>query len=134
MVLAYATVLFYIANEGLSVIENLAEIGVKVPSINLDKLHVISNDDKERVNNVLRTRNRSNLDKLAINTKKVSLKWYEYCVENRINILIYETIRTAATQQEVVVNEPVNENKIITFQDWLTIATNKIRKGLMALW
>lgn len=44
--IAYATVLFYIANEGLSVIENLAEIGVKVPSIITDKLHVISNEDK----------------------------------------------------------------------------------------
>ncbi|MGM7719445.1 phage holin family protein [Metabacillus sp. Hm71] len=43
---AYATVLFYIANEGLSVVENLAEIGVKVPSVILDKLHVIQSDNK----------------------------------------------------------------------------------------
>lgn len=45
--IAYATVLFYIANEGLSVVENLAAIGVKVPSVILDKLHVIQSDDKK---------------------------------------------------------------------------------------
>ncbi len=45
---AFVTVLFYIANEGLSIIENLAQIGVKVPSVIADKLHVIqSNDQKE---------------------------------------------------------------------------------------
>lgn len=43
---AFATVLFYIANEGLSVIENLAQIGVKVPSVISDKLHVIQEKDK----------------------------------------------------------------------------------------
>lgn len=43
---AYGTVLFYIANEGLSVLENLAQIGVKVPKVILDKLHVIQSDDK----------------------------------------------------------------------------------------
>lgn len=46
------------------------------------------------------TRNRTNLNQLAINTKKAALKWYEYCVENSINILIYETKRSAATQQK----------------------------------
>lgn len=46
---AFVTVLFYIANEGLSIIENLAQIGVKVPSVIADKLHVIqSNDSKEK--------------------------------------------------------------------------------------
>lgn len=44
--IAYATVLFYIANEGLSVVENLAEIGVKVPSVITDKLSVIQSKDK----------------------------------------------------------------------------------------
>lgn len=34
----YATVLFYIANEGLSIVENLAEIGVLVPAGIADKL------------------------------------------------------------------------------------------------
>lgn len=44
---AMATVLFYIANEGLSIIENLAQIGVKVPKVISDKLHVIESDNKE---------------------------------------------------------------------------------------
>jgi toxin secretion/phage lysis holin len=47
---AFITVLFYIANEGLSIIENLAQIGVKVPSVIADKLHVIqSESEKEKV-------------------------------------------------------------------------------------
>lgn len=45
--IAYATVLFYIANEGLSVVENLAEIGVKVPSVILDKLQVIQSENEK---------------------------------------------------------------------------------------
>ncbi|MCM3411450.1 phage holin family protein [Metabacillus litoralis] len=43
---ALATVLFYIANEILSITENCAEIGIKVPQIILDKLHVIQNEEK----------------------------------------------------------------------------------------
>jgi toxin secretion/phage lysis holin len=34
----YATVLFYIANEGLSIVENLAEVGVLVPANLAEKL------------------------------------------------------------------------------------------------
>lgn len=44
---AFVTVLFYIANEGLSIIENLAQIGVKVPSVIADKLHVIQAEKKK---------------------------------------------------------------------------------------
>ena len=40
----YTTVLFYIANETLSVVENLSELGVKVPQIVMDKLHVMQNE------------------------------------------------------------------------------------------
>lgn len=40
----YATVLFYLANEGLSIIENLAAVGVLVPAGLADKLKSI--DDK----------------------------------------------------------------------------------------
>lgn len=40
----YATVLFYLANEGLSIIENLAAVGVLVPASLADKLKSI--DDK----------------------------------------------------------------------------------------
>jgi toxin secretion/phage lysis holin len=42
-VLTYGTVLFYVGNEGLSVIENLAEIGVKVPESIKSRLNVINN-------------------------------------------------------------------------------------------
>ncbi|WP_339233778.1 MULTISPECIES: phage holin family protein [Oceanobacillus] len=43
---AYATVLFYIVNEGISIIENLADVGVLVPKGLADKLHSIDNSDK----------------------------------------------------------------------------------------
>jgi toxin secretion/phage lysis holin len=45
---AFATVLFYIGNEGLSIIENLSQIGVKVPNVIQDKLHVIQNEDEKK--------------------------------------------------------------------------------------
>src|SRR5699024_4865832 len=38
---AYATVLFYIMNEGLSIIENLAVVGVIVPKVIAEKLESI---------------------------------------------------------------------------------------------
>ncbi|MFJ5965530.1 holin family protein [Bacillus sp. NPDC093026] len=46
-VLTYGTVLFYIANEGLSIVENLVQIGVKIPSVITDKLHVIESDSQK---------------------------------------------------------------------------------------
>lgn len=39
--LTFATVLFYIANEGLSIFENMAELGVLVPTNLAEKLKVI---------------------------------------------------------------------------------------------
>lgn len=39
--LTFATVLFYIANEGLSIFENMAQLGVLVPSNLAEKLKVI---------------------------------------------------------------------------------------------
>lgn len=39
----YATVLFYIANEGLSILENLAQVGVLVPNNLAKKLKSIDN-------------------------------------------------------------------------------------------
>ncbi|MDM5217027.1 holin family protein [Bacillus sp. PW192] len=45
-VLTFGTVLFYIANEGLSITENLAQIGVKIPGFITDRLHVIENGEK----------------------------------------------------------------------------------------
>ncbi|MGG1381842.1 phage holin family protein [Bacillus velezensis] len=44
-VLTFGTVLFYIANEGLSITENLAQIGVKIPAVITDRLHVIESDN-----------------------------------------------------------------------------------------
>ncbi|NEU32913.1 phage holin family protein, partial [bacterium LRH843] len=44
---ATATVLFYIGNELLSIVENLAQIGVKVPSVITDKLHVINQEENK---------------------------------------------------------------------------------------
>ncbi|UYT83941.1 phage holin family protein [Priestia megaterium] len=43
---ATATVLFYLGNELLSIVENLAQLGVKVPTAITDKLHVIQNEDE----------------------------------------------------------------------------------------
>lgn len=48
------------------------------------------------------TRNRTNLDKLADNTKIKAYQLYEYCIDNQIQILIYETIRTKEKQAENV--------------------------------
>lgn len=43
---AVATVLFYIANEGLSIIENAAKLGIKIPSVITEKLQVIQEEKK----------------------------------------------------------------------------------------
>lgn len=47
-------------------------------------------------------RNVSNLNKLADNTKAAAFKWYQYCIDNGIEVLIYETIRTVEQQHEYV--------------------------------
>ncbi|MES1052822.1 SH3 domain-containing protein [Bacillus thuringiensis] len=47
-------------------------------------------------------RNVSNLNKLADNTKAAAFKWYQYCIDNGIEVLIYETIRTFEQQREYV--------------------------------
>ncbi|CDN36130.1 SH3 domain-containing protein [Bacillus thuringiensis] len=47
-------------------------------------------------------RNVSNLHKLADNTKAAAFKWYQYCIDNGIEVLIYETIRTVEQQREYV--------------------------------
>lgn len=43
----YATVLFYIANEGLSIVENLAELDVLIPAHIAEKLKVIESSDQD---------------------------------------------------------------------------------------
>ncbi|MCP6683263.1 phage holin family protein [Bacillus nakamurai] len=47
-VLTFGTVLFYIANEGLSITENLAQIGVKIPAVITERLHVIESDNDQK--------------------------------------------------------------------------------------
>ncbi|PFV34869.1 SH3 domain-containing protein [Bacillus thuringiensis] len=47
-------------------------------------------------------RNVSNLNKLADNTKAAAFKWYQYCIDNGIEVLIYETIRTVEQQRKYV--------------------------------
>lgn len=49
-VLTFGTVLFYIANEGLSITENLAQIGVRIPGFITDRLHVIENESEKTTN------------------------------------------------------------------------------------
>lgn len=48
------------------------------------------------------SRNRDNLNKLADNTKTAAYKWYQYCMNNKIEVLIYETIRTVEQQKKNV--------------------------------
>ncbi|MFF3147463.1 M15 family metallopeptidase, partial [Streptomyces sp. NPDC057927] len=50
------------------------------------------------------TRNRENIAKLGDNTKAQTLKWYKFCEDNNIEILIYETIRTIEQQRVNVAN------------------------------
>lgn len=45
---AVATVLFYVMNEGLSIVENLTQMGVKIPKVVTDKLHVVSNEEEKK--------------------------------------------------------------------------------------
>ncbi|MBO0586101.1 phage holin family protein [Sporosarcina sp. E16_8] len=45
-VLTFATLLFYLANEGLSIIENMAELGVLVPAGLAEKLKVIESSNQ----------------------------------------------------------------------------------------
>ncbi|WP_242308189.1 M15 family metallopeptidase [Bacillus cereus group sp. BfR-BA-01524] len=47
-------------------------------------------------------RNVNNLNNLADNTKAAAFKWYQYCIDNGIEVLIYETIRTVEQQREYV--------------------------------
>jgi peptidoglycan LD-endopeptidase CwlK len=47
-------------------------------------------------------RNLDNLAKLAPNTKKAAMEWYNWCIANGIDILIYETIRTEEQQRYYV--------------------------------
>ncbi|PKG22882.1 peptidoglycan-binding protein [Niallia nealsonii] len=45
-------------------------------------------------------RNIKNLAQLGDHTKIQAVKWYKYLIENKIDVLIYETIRTREMQRE----------------------------------
>ncbi|MEY9978007.1 holin family protein [Lysinibacillus sp. RC79] len=53
--LTFATVLFYIANEALSIVENMAQLGVLVPQQLAEKLKVIETQSEERFTNEILT-------------------------------------------------------------------------------
>lgn len=44
-------------------------------------------------------RNHATLNELAPNTKRLALKWYEYLVQNGIEVLVYDARRTVAEQR-----------------------------------
>ncbi|MEK5046140.1 M15 family metallopeptidase [Bacillus sp. FSL L8-0637] len=47
-------------------------------------------------------RNVENLQKLAPHTRAAAMKWYQYCQDNGIEILIYETTRSVEQQRKNV--------------------------------
>lgn len=49
-------------------------------------------------------RNVNNLNKLGDNTKRMAFKWYQYCIDHGVDVLIYETIRTVEQQRKNVAN------------------------------
>ncbi|UPW81896.1 phage holin family protein [Lysinibacillus sp. Ag94] len=68
--LTFATVLFYIANEALSIVENMAQLGVLVPQQLAEKLKVIENQSEEKFSNeVLNELAGKNVDKELENKK-----------------------------------------------------------------
>ncbi|OKL36896.1 peptidoglycan-binding protein [Domibacillus mangrovi] len=44
-------------------------------------------------------RNLNHLKDLGPNTKVKANQWYQWCIDNKVDVLIYETIRTVATQK-----------------------------------
>ena len=49
-------------------------------------------------------RNLANIKKLAPNTRYLAEKWHEYCENNGIEVLVYETTRSVAQQRQNVKN------------------------------
>jgi len=50
--LVMATMIFYIANEGLSILENCSQLGILVPPVIVDKLKVIQDENKDEKDEV----------------------------------------------------------------------------------
>lgn len=53
-------------------------------------------------------RNRATINELAPNSKAAALKWYDYCIKNDVEILVYEGRRTEA-EQRANVNKGVSQ-------------------------
>ncbi|MCP8970579.1 phage holin family protein [Ectobacillus ponti] len=49
-VVTYGTIFFYTINEALSIVENVTRVGLNVPSVITDKLHVIQDTEKKEGN------------------------------------------------------------------------------------
>lgn len=73
-------------------------------------------------------RNRNNISNLADNTKLLTLKLYQYCIDNSIQILIYETIRTIEQQKVNVANGASQTMKsyhiVGQALDWVLVDSN----------
>ena len=73
-------------------------------------------------------RNRNNISNLADNTKLLTLKLYQYCIDNNIQILIYETIRTIKQQEINVANGASQTMKsyhlVGQALDWVLVDSN----------
>ena len=52
--LVVATLIFYIVNEGLSILENCSQLGIIVPPVIYDKLKVIQDENKDEKDEVTR--------------------------------------------------------------------------------
>ena len=50
--LVIATMIFYIVNEGLSILENCSQLGILVPPVIVDKLKVIQDENKDEKDEV----------------------------------------------------------------------------------
>ena len=50
--LVMATMIFYIVNEGLSILENCSQLGILVPPVIVDKLKVIQDENKDEKDEV----------------------------------------------------------------------------------
>ncbi len=61
-------------------------------------------------------RNLANLEKLAPNTKRAAMEWYNWCVANSIDILIYETLRTKENND---ITLPVGSHRRCALTTWL---------------
>ncbi|MET3658179.1 phage holin family protein [Sporosarcina psychrophila] len=80
--LTFATTLFYIANEGLSIVENMAELGVIVPAGLAQKLKVIESGNQSFSEEIREELIGSKVDRQLVEAK----------IDNRISAKVDELI------------------------------------------